>query len=123
MEQFALYELRLEEHVVSIGQGGASWRQVGYAAAGFLVVAPMLTGFFQALVGAKSIGLYWLAWPLLFVMAAAVGVLGWAPAGLWGLPGPPYDWRWTPQDPPLRLDEWLIQWWGWYRKRKILPYT
>lgn len=117
MEMFALYDLRVEEKVI----GPLSWRQTAYAVVGLLLGVPPLVQLLIGLVHGSA-GIWLLAIPWILVVAGVVLLLGWAPAGIGPLPGPPYDVNNTPQDPPLRLDEWLLRWWRWKHQVAYLPW-
>lgn len=114
-------DLRRDEHAFTmstlIGDLDVSMRQLFYLAiAGAILLAVGLP---------LPKAARWVVLPFLGTILVPIAVLlGWAPAGAWGLPGPKnLDRSGTVQELPLRLDEWIAIWLSWRLAPKVVPYA
>lgn len=114
-------DLRRDEHAFTmstlIGDVDVSMRQLLYLAiAGAVLLAVGLPLPKPA---------RWVVLPFLGAILVPIALLlGWAPAGVLGLPGPKNrDRSGTVQELPLRLDEWLAIWLSWRLAPKVVPYA
>jgi len=115
-------ELRDEDKVVG---NWLSMRQIGILAGGVaagVVSGGVIFGILRLLGASKGLGLGVAAVPLVVCVGVAA-VLAFLPAGWMGiLPGPEQPVSPDPNDPPMRIDQWLKLWRAFGAKPRLLPY-